>query len=50
MKMRATRLVASGAAIGNMLNGWDSATLAGNLLFSTVVSTYHIFNPNSVST
>ena len=39
MKMRATRLVASGAAIGNMLNGWDSATLAGNLFSVTVSNT-----------
>jgi hypothetical protein len=31
MKMMATRVVACAAAIGNFLNGWDTATLAGNL-------------------
>lgn len=32
-KMRATKIVACAAAVGNLLNGWDSATLAGALLY-----------------
>ncbi|KAI5057741.1 hypothetical protein GOP47_0027756 [Adiantum capillus-veneris] len=31
--MRATKIVACAAAMGNLLNGWDSATLAGALLY-----------------
>lgn len=31
--MRSTRTVAAVAAVGNLLNGWDSATLAGALLY-----------------
>lgn len=31
--MRATKIVAAAAALGNLLNGWDSATLAGALLY-----------------
>ncbi|MCO5607502.1 hypothetical protein L7F22_061698 [Adiantum nelumboides] len=31
--MRATKIVAFAAAVGNLLNGWDSATLAGALLY-----------------
>lgn len=31
--MRATKIVACAAAVGNLLNGWDSATLAGALLY-----------------
>ena len=30
--MWATKVVAVAAAIGNLLNGWDSATLAGKFL------------------
>eukprot|EP00250_Pteridium_aquilinum_P010960 c19748_g2_i1 orf=614-2950(-) len=31
--MMATKIVACAAAMGNLLNGWDSATLAGALLY-----------------
>lgn len=33
--MNGAVLVAIVAAIGNLLQGWDNATIAGNLLFQT---------------
>ncbi|KAI5072178.1 hypothetical protein GOP47_0012284 [Adiantum capillus-veneris] len=32
-KMISTKIIAAAAAVGNLLNGWDSATLAGALLY-----------------
>lgn len=36
--MGGAALVAIAAAIGNLLQGWDNATIAGNLLFYVYIS------------
>lgn len=37
-EMGGAALVAIAAAIGNLLQGWDNATIAGNLLFYVYIS------------